>query len=79
MDQDLNVQNTGTGTGTGTVNVLYLGVGPELVGFLVDLETWIRIYLAMVQNQGEGKTVPGMTVGDGMIEMNAVTTGTGTG
>jgi hypothetical protein len=75
MDQDLNVQNTGTVT----VNVLYLGVGLELVGFLVDLETWILIYLAMVQNQGEGKTVPGMTVGDGMIGMNAATTGTGTG
>ena len=74
MDQDLNAQNTGTVT----VNVFYLGVESALVGLLVDLETPILTYPAMVRNQEEGKTVPGMTAGDGMIEMNAATTGTGT-
>lgn len=75
MDQDLNVQNTETVT----ENVLYLGVEPALVGSLVDPEMSILIYPAMVQNQGEGKIVHGMTAGDGMIEMNAATTGTGIG
>ena len=75
MDQDLNVQNSGTGT----VNVLYRGVERALVGSLVEPEKSILIYPAMVRNQGEGKIARGKTAGDGMTEMNAVMTGTGTG
>jgi hypothetical protein len=75
MDQDLNVRNTGTVTEI----VLYLGVEPGPVGFLVDPEMSILIYPAMVRSQGEGKIVLGMTAEDGMIEMNAAMTGTGTG
>jgi len=75
MDQDLNDQNSGIVT----VTVLYLGVGRAPVEFLVAQEMSILTYPAMVRNQAGGRIVPGTIAGDGMIEMNAATTATGTG
>ncbi len=72
-DQGLNVQISGIVIGT----ALYRGLEPALVEFPVDPEMSIRIYPAMVRNQGEGKIGTGMTAEDGMIEMNGVMTGTG--
>jgi hypothetical protein len=58
---------------SGTVSAPYLGVELALVVLLVVLVMSTLIFPVTGLNRGEEKIVPGMTGGDGMIEMTAAT------